>query len=269
MPASRADDCEAHPGQAPLHVLQVTDCHLFGQRGATQLGVDTAASLDAVLDAAFAERAADAVLATGDIAQQPSADTYALFQDILAKHHNGPLLCVPGNHDHGATFAACLPTADLGIGGWRIVGIDTHVDDQVGGSVAPADLERLADAVQSDASTLVVGHHCPALLGCRWLDAHRIDNAEALLAALDARAVKGYAFGHIHHAVEQSERQAGVRLMGTPSTCYQFAPHGATFAIDAALPGYRWLELHPDGALHSRVGRASEFALNIDLKDRG
>jgi Icc protein len=57
--------------------------------------------------------------------------------------------------------------------------------------------------------------------------------------------------------------------MGTPSTCFQFAPHSATFAIDDAGPGYRWLELHADGSLESRVGRASGFALNIDLKDRG
>ncbi len=251
---------------APLHVLQVTDCHLFERPATTLLGVDTAASLDAVLDAACAERSPDAVLATGDIAERPSPATYALFLDTVARHCAAPLLCVPGNHDHGATFAASLPTEHLALGGWRIVGIDTHVDGEVGGRIGEAELERLADALRDGAPTLVVGHHCPVELGCHWLDAHRIDGGEALLAALDAEWVRGYAFGHIHHAVD---RQAGTRLMGTPATCFQFAPGSATFAIDDAKPGYRWLELHTDGTLDTRVGRVDGFALNIDLKDRG
>ena len=48
-----------------LHVLQVTDCHLLPSPDSTLLGVRTADSLAAVLDAACAEVKPDAVLADG------------------------------------------------------------------------------------------------------------------------------------------------------------------------------------------------------------
>ena len=110
------------------HVLQVTDCHLFPDPRATLLGVETQASLAAVLRAACRERRPDALLATGDIAQDASPETYGLFLDTVRAHFDGPLLCVPGNHDHGADLRPppCLATTSNS-GDWRIVGVDTHV----------------------------------------------------------------------------------------------------------------------------------------------
>ncbi len=55
----------------PLRVLHITDTHLRATAGATLLGVDTAASLAAVLHRAFSEHAPDAVLASGDLAHDP------------------------------------------------------------------------------------------------------------------------------------------------------------------------------------------------------
>lgn len=245
-----------------LHVLQVTDCHLFAEPSATLLGVCCHDSLTAVLQAACAERTPDAVVATGDIAQQPLAAAYALFLETLRRYFDGPLLCTPGNHDHGETLAAELPTDDLALGGWHIVGIDTHIDDQVGGSVAKAELDRVA--TQTKERTLAVGHHCPVMIGCPWLDEHRIDNGEDLLAAL--RGVGAYAFGHIHQPFERDGHRGETALFGSPSTCFQFAG-GAAFALDDANPGYRWLQLADDGTVRAQVGRA-DYQLTIDLTDR-
>ena len=246
-----------------LHVLQVTDCHLFPSPGETLLGVATQASLDAVLRAACAERTPCAVLATGDIAQRPAAATYELFLATLRRHFSGPLLCVPGNHDHGATLASSLPTDDLVIGGWRLAGVDTHIDDVVGGSVGAAELERLA-ALPNGPPTLVAGHHCPVHTGCAWLDEHRIENGAALLEVLAAGAA-AYVFGHIHQPFEG--RSNGIPLLGTPSTCFQFARESASFAFDDAKPGYRWLHLADDGSVASELRRA-DFDIHLDLKDR-
>lgn len=246
-----------------LHILQVTDCHLFAAPGTTLLGVCCHESLEAVLRAACAERVPDAVVATGDLGQEPVAETYRLFLATLRRHFDGPLLCIPGNHDDGDTFVAELPTCDLTLGGWRIVGIDTHIDNEVGGSVSAAELARLRALPKE--RTLVVGHHCPVATGCAWLDEHRIDNGDDLLAAL--RGVSAYAFGHIHQTFERQPADAGqTALFGTPSTCFQFGG-GATFAIDDANPGYRWLHLANDGRVATEVGRA-DYALNIDLTDR-
>ena len=259
-----------------LHILQVTDCHLFPRRDATLLGVCVYDTLCAVLRAACAERMPDALLATGDLAQRPSAASYALFLAAVREHFRGPLLCVPGNHDHGAAFAAALPTEDLRVGSWRLLGVDTHVDDVVGGSVAGGELRRLAAALDGDGPALVAGHHCPVAIGCPWLDEHRIDNGDELLAVLvDAaggRGASAYVFGHIHQPFEQDQERGknggGARLLGSPSTCFQFRGQSPTFAIDHAKPGYRWLTLAADGTVATRVGRVADYDLRIDLKDR-
>lgn len=262
---------------ATLHVLQITDCHLFPSGAGRLLGVATLDSLQAVLEAACAERLPDAVVATGDIAEQPSPDTYRLFLATVRRYSDAPLLCVPGNHDHGATFAAELPTEDLKLGRWRLMGIDTHVDDVVGGQVAEGELRRLAAAPPGP--TLVAGHHCPLPIGCAWLDAHRISNGAALLEAMAAGGVDAYVFGHIHQPFEgqsferqPSERQravAGNRRMavyGTPSTCFQFAVGSPHFAIDDASPGWRWLQLGAEG-VRTAVRRA-DYALAIERHAR-
>lgn len=258
-----------------LHILHITDCHLFPAAAATLLGVCVRESLGAVLRSACATRTPDAVLATGDLAQRPSAATYALFLAAVREHFRGPLLCVPGNHDHGEPFAKALPTADLRVGGWRLLGVDTHADDVVGGTVAEAELARLAAALDGDGPALVAGHHCPVPIGCPWLDEHRIDNGAALLAVLgDAatqprRGARAYAFGHIHQPFERPGGDAGgVALFGTPSTCFQFAQRTPTFGIDNARPGYRWLTLDADGTVGTRVERAWDYPLRIDLTDR-
>ena len=247
-----------------LHILQVTDCHLSEDPSATLLGVRCHDSLCAVLEAACAERTPDAVLATGDIAQAPVPATYRLFLSTLRRFFDGPLLCVPGNHDLGAPFAAELPTADLELGAWRLLGVDTHEDDRVGGTVAERELRRLRNS-RHDGPTLVAGHHCPVNIGVGWLDEHRIDNGDDLLAALGG--AKAYAFGHIHQPFERQDGESPA-LLGTPSTCFQFAADTPTFAIDYAQPGCRWLHLADDGGVASEVRRAEDYDLAIDLDDR-
>ena len=251
-----------------LHVLQVTDCHLLPSPDATLLGVHTADSLAAVLDAACAERTPDAVLATGDLAQVPTPTTYELFLTTLARYYNGPLICVPGNHDHGATFADALPTADLRLADWVLAGVDTHVDDEVGGAVSPSEMSRLRRALRGQDGPrwrVVAGHHCPVELGCAWLDGHRIENGRELIDALAAADVRAYVFGHIHH---EAQAHARVPLYGTPSTCFQFSGDSPSFAIDDAKPGYRWLRLARDGAVDTEIKRVDDYDLGLDLTDR-
>ena len=253
-----------------LHILQVTDCHLFAWPDATLLGVCVHDTLRAVLQAACAERAPDAVLATGDLAQRPSPATYALFLATVREHFDGPLLCVPGNHDHGEVFRAALPTADLTLGPWRLLGVDTHLDDVVEGTVADGELERLAAALEDgDGPALVAGHHCPVPIGCPWLDEHRIHNGDALLNVL-AGGARAYVFGHIHQPFERllGTGNGYIPLLGTPSTCFEFAGQSPTFAVGRAKPGYRWLTLDADGGVETRVGRAADYPLRIDLTDR-
>ena len=248
-----------------LTVLQVTDTHLFPEPDESLLGVRTQDTLDAVLDHAFREGMPDALIASGDLAQVGEPATYHRFLATVRSRFAGPCLCVPGNHDLGEAFLRILPTEPVRLGAWDLLGVDTHIDHRVDGEVAEGELCRLAEALSAAESAgrhvLVVGHHCPVDVGAPWLDEHRIANADALLAVLAAcDRVRGYLGGHVHQEVD---RQVGaLRVLASPSTCFQFAPHSERFTLDDAAPGWRWLTLHADGAIDTRVARLATAASN-------
>ena len=241
-----------------LNVLQVTDTHLFPAPDESLLGVRTQDTLDAVLDQAFREGTPDALIASGDLAQVGEVATYRRFLETVRSRFTGPCLCVPGNHDLGEPFLGILPTRPLRLGAWDVLGVDTHIDHRVDGEVGEGELRRLEEALSAAGSAgrhaLVVGHHCPVDVGAPWLDEHRIANADALLGLLGGcDRVRGYLGGHVHQEVDQ--RVGRLRILASPSTCFQFAPGSERFTLDDAAPGWRWLTLHADGAIETRVGR--------------
>jgi Icc protein len=261
----RAAAVMGHGGS--LSLLQITDLHLQPTHGARLLGVDTAASLDAVLRAALSQRRADALIVTGDIAHSALEATYARARAVIAAHFHGPALWLAGNHDLGAPLRTIAPTGDvLKLGDWDVIAIDTHVDGAEGGLVAEAELLRLRErlAATSARHVIVAGHHPPLPLGTPWLDSGCIGNGVALLELLGADArVKAYVSGHVHQ--ETATRYQALQLLTTPSTCFQFVPATSRFSVDATPPGWRWLDLAGDGTLTTRIGRADDFAVTLDL----
>jgi Icc protein len=252
---------------APISLLQITDLHLLPDPGARLLGVDTGASLDAVLAAALAARPPDALIVSGDIAHMPTAATYARARELLARHYRGPMMWLPGNHDLSAPLAAAAPPADeLRLGDWSILTLDTHTDDVESGCVAPAELRRLQDRLRNSNArhVIVFGHHPALAVGTSWLDGSCIGNGAELLAALEADGrVRAYVCGHVHQA--NASAHSGIALFTTPSTCFQFVPGTERFTVDTTPPGWRWLELGADGTLRSHVGRADDFVVTVDM----
>lgn len=248
-------------------LLQITDLHLLAAEKSRLLGVDTAASLEAVLRAALSEQRADAMIVTGDIAHDASETTYARARAMIAAHHQGLVLWLAGNHDMAVPLDRQRPAPrELQLGDWQIIAIDTHVDGAEGGNVGDAEIERLRALLARPQSRFVIvtGHHPPLPLGTPWLDTGTIANGAALLELLSASArVKAYVCGHVHHETALTHR--GLRVLTTPSTCFQFVPGTERFSVDATPPGWRWLDLASDGTLTTRVGRATQFAVTVDL----
>jgi Icc protein len=248
-------------------LLQITDLHLLAAENSRLLGVDTAASLNAVLRAALAERAADAMIVTGDIAHDAMETTYARVRAAIAARYQGPILWLPGNHDLAVPLDRERPAPrELALGDWQIIAIDTHMDGADGGNVGAAELERLRALLAriTPRFVIVAGHHPPVPLGTPWLDRDSIANGTAVLDLLSGHSrVKAYVCGHVHQETESMHR--GVRVLTTPSTCFQFVPGTPSFSVDATPPGWRWLDLASDGTLTTRVGRATGFAVTLDL----
>ena len=119
-----------------------------------------------------------------------------------------------------------------------------------------------------DENTLVCLHHQPVPMGSEWLDTMAVDNPDEFFAVIDRHPqVRGILWGHVHQ--EFNGTRNGVRLMSAPSTCIQFLPNSKEFSLDTATPGYRWLELHPDGRIETGVERIATVPGEIDMASNG
>lgn len=242
-------------------VLQLTDSHLFADAQQRLLGIDTLASLNAVIDLALQEcPQIDLVLATGDIAQDAVTASYQRFVDAVTRI---PRAChwIPGNHDDAALMAELgreqgLSRSWVDLGAWRIVLLDSSVPGKVSGWLADDQLARLDEALASAGQRhiLVCLHHHPVPIGSDWMEPLGLGNADQLFARLDAdQRVRAILWGHIHQQLEQT--RGHMQLLASPSTCVQFAVASSDFATDNQPPGYRWLRLYDDGRLETRVSR--------------
>ncbi len=247
-------------------ILQITDTHLFSSGSGRLAGVDTRASLAAVLDMALAERQPDLLLVTGDIAQEPHPDAYAVLVAQIRERYSGKLVCLPGNHDEPELAPELFDTQESPHNDWQILALDSHVPGQEGGEVSSAELERLAAALAaSDASHILVALHHPPLELASPLDHGRVANGSQLLEQLAADGrVRGILFGHVHQSVRLEI--GDLVLYGTPSTCVQFKPLVRQFALDTRPPGCRWITLMPDGKIETQVSRLVEGSFPASLR---
>ena len=89
--------------QAPdgsVRLLQITDTHLFASAEGRLLAVPTAQSLAAVLERVQAnEHPFDLILATGDLSQDHSPESYQRFASMMAPLAR-PIYWLPGIHHH-------------------------------------------------------------------------------------------------------------------------------------------------------------------------
>ena len=79
--------------------------------------------------------------------------------------------------------------------------------------------------------------------------------------------VKGILYGHIHQEVDGYWQ--GYQTMATPATCIQFKPDSNYFALDTLQPGWREIELHPDGRIETRVKRIKHKTFLPNMEEEG
>jgi Icc protein len=245
----------------PVRLLHVTDPHLFGDESRKLYGVATSDSFREVLAEALAEgtQRPDAILVTGDIADDHGAATYGVFRRAL-RPFGLPVFCLPGNHDEPSLMTQLLNGGGFQYGGssqfgaWTAIFVDTHLHARPEGRITAAELVRLESELRrsGESPVLVCLHHPPLPVGSAWLDGVGLRNADELLDLLGryprVRAVLG---GHVHQEFES--RHGGVVFLTTPSTCAQFTPRTERCVMDIKPPGYRWLELLPDGNVRTEV----------------
>lgn len=255
--------------------IQITDCHLFATDEGKLLGMDTQASLEAVMDKIHSEQDNyDFYLCTGDLSQDGSIESYQYLKDLLDKDGKEQFW-IPGNHDYRPNMLEVvsenkemLPVIKKG--NWQFILMDSQVPGSVFGNFSQGQLDMLESALEADASThtLITMHHHPKPMGCKWLDTQQIRNSQALLDIIAKYDnVRVVLWGHVHQ--DSDNMVEGVRFISTPSTCVQFTPESSDFDVDKEGPGYRWIELNDDGTIETGVSRVEHIDFKIDYTTKG
>ena len=259
-----------------LKVLQLTDSHLYADPSRCLLGINTLETFDQVLAQALHERGVpDLLLATGDLVHDASDSGYKRLLGRL-KLTGIPTYCLPGNHDLPKKMKQILNHENVHTlpsvqsKGWSLIFLDSTIPGNESGNLDKDQLELLQLLLEAhtDKHTLICMHHHPLPVGSRWMDTMVLKNPDSFFGLLaDHPQVKAVLCGHIHQNFE-GEHQ-GVRLIGSPSTCVQFVPGQDDFAIDACPPGYRWLNLLPNGEIETGLGLLPEIPSGLDLASMG
>lgn len=258
-----------------MRILQFTDPHLYGRAEGKLRGVQTDATLRAVMQDAFALFPDHtAIMVSGDLVQDDPAG-YIRFRNLFQRVER-PVLCVPGNHDIPEAMHAELHCAPFQIGGtfraqgWQIIMLDSYEAGSVGGRLSEMELARLDRALgECQDHALLCLHHHPVAMRSRWLDGIGLANADEFWRIVDAHPqVRAVVWGHVHQEFEgvrsserssvrsagaQRRRHDAVRLFATPSTGAQFLPLSDNFAIDSRPPAFRQFELSPAGEIRSSI----------------
>ena len=245
-----------------LRLVQVTDTHLTGTSDGELLGMNTARSARAVIDAAKHSGNIDGFLITGDIASDEQPTAYVQLEEMLGQ--DTPSLWLPGNHDDIRSHLEQLEPhlrRRLRTPNWDVVMLETQVQGEVGGALNASELAALEvaidEAVAENKYLLVATHHPLRSMGSAWLDEQSVRNADEALHMLAPHADRVMTIsGHVHQ--ESDAVILGIRMLTTPSTCVQFAPGSEDFALDDRPPGYRSLRLYADGSVQTEVVRVSD-----------
>jgi Icc protein len=255
-----------HKKKEPLRIIQITDLHLQGaqQEGLGWCGgcehLDTAETLTHILDdIQVNEPCFDALVVTGDIAQDGEQGAYSQFSRLIC-NEGAPVYCLPGNHDQKSRLAAAIDGNVVSMPryvvkrDWLMLFLDSSKPGEDYGNISTIQLEWIKALIANhpDHHAVLFIHHHPVPIGSTWLDEHGLENGEQVLEQLrQLKQIKAIVCGHIHQQLDQYHH--GIRILGTPSTCLQFKPESARISFAPLPPAYRRIEFHSDGSIVTEV----------------
>jgi 3',5'-cyclic AMP phosphodiesterase CpdA len=218
--------------------LHLSDLHVVPEGQLVSGQLDTAGllrvAIDTLIDRLDAIGPVDAVLVSGDISDDGSAESYKIARRELERLGHR-LLVVPGNHDDREAFRAGFsnlpemrPTGLIDwiadIGDTRVIGLDTLIEGKGGGVLRDESLALLSEALSTAGGrhTLVALHHPPLRTGLRFMDGIGLENPNALRIVLDqhdtpVRVLAGHVHGVYHGLLGRHP------VVTAPSCCSAFA----------------------------------------------
>jgi 3',5'-cyclic-AMP phosphodiesterase len=250
----------------PFLLVQLSDPHI----GADWAPGDPVARLATAVRAVRALRPQpDAVLVSGDLADNATAAEYEQFRELLAPLR-APSYVLPGNHDDRRALHRHfgVPGADgdpvqyaVELGPLRLVVLDTTIPGEDPGALDAERLDWLDAALEAapELPTLLAMHHPPISTGIPvWDEIGLADTDRRALAAVVERhpQVRRLVSGHVHRAI--TGELAGRAVLTVPSTYVQarlnfemeqleLAREPAGFAVHALVDGELISHVQPVG----------------------
>ena len=226
-------------------LLQLSDPHIGADWGGTD-GPQPPASLSRAVDAVLAlSDRPDALLVSGDLADNGTAEEYATVRELLEPLGLEPHV-IPGNHDLRAPLREAFGLAGSGdehvsyavdLGPLRLIAVDSTIPGGEAGALDEGRLEWLETELERapQQPTVIAMHHPPFLTAIPAFDEFGLAAAgREGLAALLARhpQVLRILAGHVHRPIVAE--LAGRPVVTAPSTYMQ-----AELRFGAAALGMR------------------------------
>ncbi len=259
----------------PFRIVQISDIHLFESQEKALLGVKTEDSFNAVVSLLETVSRPDLIILGGDLSQDGSRASYVRVAEKL-KIFEVPVYCVVGNHDNADMLQDVYPLGNVTdqrhivLKDWHIILLNSQIPDRVEGALDLSQLQYLEHCLQMypEHHAIVVFHHQPVPVGCAWLDNLGLKNASALWSMLaNFPKMHTILFGHVHQVHEGKKNN--IAYYSAPSTCIQFKRNSDNFGLEKLPPGFRWVDLYPEGRLETGVSRASEYVGQFDENAKG
>lgn len=216
-------------------IAHITDLHLRPRGLACYRVAETNKLAERAVDALLAlDPKPDAVIVTGDVADQGDPREYALAREILSTLPM-PVYLLSGNHDDSEMLKAAFadyPGVDQGpadrlryvaeVGDLRLVALDSSVPRAGHGELGHEQLAWLDDVLTSAAGApcLVAVHHPPILTGIGHMDAINLRDGAAFAEVIARHGnVLRVLCGHDHRPIVTGF--AGSIVAVAPSVAHQ------------------------------------------------
>jgi Icc protein len=252
-----------------VRFLQLTDTHVVSGSAADLRPND---SLSRIVERIRGRPELDFVIVTGDLIGDDLPESYRVLRGILDPLP-APCFVIPGNHDLRRDLRRFFPpgVGDASSGnraapgdadaaprgdpvyyrfryrGHRFLALDSQIPGEVPGRIDGEQLAWVSRCVaeEPEVPTIAFVHHPPSPTGVAWLDEHRIENGEDLLATLARGNCQAVFFGHVHMEISLVAR--GILCASSPSTCYAFSDGIDAPKLQEYRPGFRVVEADAHG----------------------
>ncbi|MER6375538.1 metallophosphoesterase [Streptomyces mirabilis] len=273
-----------------MRILHLSDTHLDEAGAPDADGADGTAALRLLLDELQHLDDLNAVVITGDVADDGSREAYTRAGELVSAYagrRGAEVFYTTGNHDDRSTFREVLGSghrqpeaayegaageraAASTVGGWRLITLDTLVPGKGYGRLDSGQLEWLRELLADPApsGTVLAFHHPPVALDVEVQQVLGLENPAELAGAIRGTDVQLILCGHFHLQILARLEQATVwvtpgvvsriDLTARPGT--ERAVHGPSASVVRLGSGYGPL-IH---TLHARDPRMGETVYEAD-----